>query len=409
MSELARKVDLAESRLTNVEGALLSDSANCEQMLAKAVELHDVFKKELLQELQVLRNEMHAHRGGSDTLSLERRLQATEQMLSELQQAHQRHDIETNALRQQLEVAMRKCEEQLSRADSSFSALLQENLAACVEAVEQIVDTKLSMHNNSAALESSKLEVVGQQCQCAKQSEDMESHWREMQQQCEALAHKADAILSGIVRLPSAPSSGTDTISVPGSMPGESNDATVKSEDRISDAETGLRADLKRVEAAGLRLESTRSEALNLAPRVTALEMPVLAARQSNAPVCPSAQGAIIGRAAFPERPQSPLGNEAVERLSKSYVAAGSLRTQRSFSTPLRRTLSGCSAIVQSKQPTLGDLLCSTIAQLPRVRSSSATRLVVDVAKQQPQPLHLQQPQKPQHSQQAQQQRHRLL
>lgn len=371
MSTLADRVDWTDSRLKEVEEALLSETVagvnrrwDCEQMLAKAVELHNDFKKELMQELQILRNEMQAHRGSPDALSLERRLQATEQMLSELHQAHQNHGIEANALRQQLEVAVRKCEEQLSRADTSFSALLQENLAACVEAVEQIFETKLPMHNISAALESSKLEVVGQQCQCTKRSEDIESDWRELQQQCEALAqqsetlaHKADAILARIVaqqsdtldhkadailagsgrlpsapsscealaqqsealaqeadaivagivaqqsdthahqadailvgsgRLPSAPSSYAGTISEPGSMPRESSDDTVKSECRIFDAETGLWADLKTVEAASLWLESPCCEALNLSPRDTVWEMPVVEARQIKAPVGPS-------------------------------------------------------------------------------------------------------------------------
>jgi len=106
-------------------------------------------------------------------------------------------------------------------------------------------------------------------------------------QQSGVLAHESEAILVGSGRLPSAPSSCAGTISEPGSIPREINADTVKSEYRISDADTSLWADLKT--SLWADLESPRSDALNLSPRDTVLETPVLVvARQNKAPAGPS-------------------------------------------------------------------------------------------------------------------------
>merc|ERR1719362_31209 len=162
-----------------------------DQALSRAAEMQTVLKEEVMQDLQILRAEIQTHRGSSEavTLLLERRLEANEQQHAELQQAHQNHSAEVNAVHQRLEVAVHECDEKLSRA-GSFNTLLQEEqrcreaqsnaLMHRMDAVEQIVGTQLSGHTNLGALESSTIEAAGQASRCAKQSEDMERLWQEM-------------------------------------------------------------------------------------------------------------------------------------------------------------------------------------------------------------------------------------
>jgi hypothetical protein len=199
-SGLAQRMELTDASLRDMREVLLSETVavvdhrldvatrDSEQSLSRTAELHRIFKDEVMQDLQILRTEMQAHHGSAEvvTLSLERRLEANEQQHSELQQAHQNHSTEANAVFQRLEAAVRECDEQLSGRfevleEEQRCRVAQENaFMNRLDAVEQIAGTTFSTHNNHGAHESSHLEMAGQQCRSANQSEETERLWQEI-------------------------------------------------------------------------------------------------------------------------------------------------------------------------------------------------------------------------------------